>query len=192
MSTEALTSLFYFALGLGVVWGWRREYKRRIKTGEGESFWPGTSTTPTASILIIIAGVLLITIAETCVEKRFNVTDSQSRLPAVYLFYLMGAAIIEETVFRGFAAPAHFTGLKLLAVILIGSLIFAFIHGFDVRETKGQISTLFAFIISIWLYLGRFNPLNKNRSMAPCYWGHIARNLAVFGIKWAQGFIDFN
>ena len=192
MSTEALTDLFYFFLGLVVVWGWRREYKRRQITGDGESFWPGTSTTPIGSTLIIVAGVLLITIAETCVEKRFDVTASQSHLPAVYLFAMMGAAIVEETVFRGFAAPAHFTGIKLLGVILIGSLIFAFIHGFGVSETKGQISTLFAFIISIWLYLGRFNPLNKNRSMAPCYWGHIARNLAVFGIKWAQGFIDFN
>ncbi len=192
MSTEALTDLFYFALGLVVVWSWRREYTRRKKTGEGESFWPGTSTTPVASILIIVAGVLLITIAETCVEKRFGVTNSQSYLPAIYLFAMMGAAIVEETVFRGFAAPAHFTGGKLLTIIFIGSIVFALIHGFDVSETKGQISTLFAFIISIWLYLARFNPLNRNRSMAPCYWGHIARNLAVFGIKWAQGFIDFN
>lgn len=173
-----------------MVWSWRREYTRRKKTGEGESFWPGTSTTPVASILIIVAGVLLITIAETCVEKRFGVT--QSFLPAVYLFAMMGAAIVEETVFRGFAAPAHFTGIKLLSVILIGSTLFALIHGFGISETKGQISTLFAFIISVWLYLGRFNPLNRNRSMAPSYWGHIVRNLAVFGIKWAQGFINFN
>ncbi len=192
LSTEALTDLFYFFLGLGVVWGWRREYKRRQKTGEGESFWPGTTTTPVGSTLIIVAGVILITIAETCVEKRFGVTASQSHLPAVYLFAMMGAAIVEETVFRGFAAPDHLSGIKLLAVILIGSVIFALIHGFGVSETKGQISTLFAFIISIWLYLGRFNPLNKNRSMAPSYWGHIVRNLAVFGIKWAQGFINFN
>ena len=192
MSTEVLTDLFYFALGMVVVWGWRREYKRRKITGEGESFWPGTSTTPVGSILIIVAGVLLITIAETCVEKRFGVTDSQSYLPAVYLFAMMGAAIVEETVFRGFAAPANLSGIKLLAVIFIGSLVFAFIHGFDITETKGQISTLFAFIVSIWLYVARFNPLNKNRSIAPCYWGHIVRNLAVFGIKWAQGFIIFN
>lgn len=192
MSTDTLTDLFYFALGLVIFWSWWREYQQRRKTGATEAFWPGTTAAPLAATLITTSGVILITIAETCVEKRFGVTESQSYLPAMFLFAMMGAAIVEETVFRGFAAPSYLSGWKLLAVILVGSLVFAFIHGFDVSETKGQISTLFAFIVSIWLYLGRFNPLNKNRSLAPCYWGHLIRNLAVFGIKWAQGFIHFN
>ena len=62
------------------------------------------------------------------------------------------------------------------------------IHG----DAKSLVSGASALAVSAWLYLCRFNPLNPNRSLAPCLVGHAVRNLAVFGIKHAQGYIVWN
>jgi hypothetical protein len=53
------------------------------------------------------------------------------------------------------------------------------------------VNAVFAFITSLWLYVVRFNPLNPDRSLLPCFMAHTVRNLAVFGIKGAQGFISW-
>jgi hypothetical protein len=68
--------------------------------------------------------------------------------------------------------------------------VFALIHNFDLGTAEGKLNAIFAFITSLWLYLVRFNPLNPDRSLLPCFTAHIVRNLAVFGIKWVQGFVS--
>ena len=97
-------------------------------------------------------------------------------------------------MFRGFIAPSHLSGWKLLGVILGGSALFAAIHidflNFNLNDEKQVITLIFEFLTAVWLYLARFNPLNPTRSLLPCFMGHIVRNLAVFGIKWAQGFVS--
>jgi len=192
MTTTTLAAVLYFALGLAVLGAWGYEYLKRLRTGGPESFWPGTSRAPWQASLLIAAVMLLITVAETAVERRFGVVDQQSVITPTFLFAMFGAAVIEEAVFRGFTAPSHFGGAKLLAVILIGSVVFSVVHGFDLQDTQGRISAIFAFLTSVWLYLARFNPLNPERSLIPCFMGHAVRNLAVFGIKWAQGFINWS
>ncbi len=74
--------------------------------------------------------------------------------------------------------------------MIIGSLVFALIHNFDLSTAEGKLNAIFAFITSLWLYVVRFNPLNPDRSLLPCFTAHIVRNLAVFGIKWVQGFVS--
>ncbi len=192
MTTPTLEALFYFALGLVVLGAWGYEYLKRRRTQGPESFWPGTSDAPWQASLLIAAVMLLITVAETAVERRFGVAEQQSVIAPSFLFAMLGASIIEEAVFRGFTAPSHFGGGKLLALILAGSVVFSVIHGFDLHDTQGRISAVFAFLTSVWLYVARFNPLNRERSLVPCFTGHAVRNLAVFGIKWAQGFINWN
>jgi membrane protease YdiL (CAAX protease family) len=98
---------------------------------------------------------------------------------------------VEEMLFRGFVAPGELFGRKLLALMIVGSLVFALIHNFDLSEPEGKVSAVFAFITSLWLYVVRFNPLNPDRSLLPCFMAHTVRNLAVFGIKGAQGFISW-
>ena len=88
-------------------------------------------------------------------------------------------------------APGELMGRKLLALMIIGSLVFALIHNFDLSTAEGKVNALFAFITSLWLYVVRFNPLNPDRSLLPCFMAHTVRNLAVFGIKAAQGFISW-
>ena len=191
MDLTAAKALLYCALGLFVLIAWARERRHRRLSGAPEKFWPGTTYAPAAAYCVAAAGVILITIAEAAVEKRAGLTEMQSVLPAVFIFQLLGASIVEEMLFRGFVAPGELFGRKLLALIIVGSLVFALIHNFDLSTPEGKISALFAFITSLWLYVVRFNPLNPDRSLLPCFMAHTVRNLAVFGIKGAQGFISW-
>ena len=191
MDLTAVKALLYCALGLFVLLAWARERRKRKLTGEPEKFGPGTTYAPTGAYFIAAAGVILITIAEAAVEKRTGLTDQQSVLPAIFIFQLLGASVVEEMLFRGFVAPGELFGRKLLALMIIGSLVFALIHNFDLSQPEGKVSALFAFITSLWLYVVRFNPLNPDRSLLPCFMAHTVRNLAVFGIKGAQGFISW-
>jgi membrane protease YdiL (CAAX protease family) len=191
MDLTAAKALLYCALGLFVLIAWARERRKRTLNGEPEKFWPGTTYAPTGAYFIAAAGAILITIAEAAVEKRAGLTDKQDVLPAIFIFQLLGASVIEEMLFRGFVAPGELVGRKLLALMIVGSLVFALIHNFDLSEPEGQVNALFAFITSLWLYVVRFNPLNPDRSLLPCFMAHTVRNLAVFGIKGAQGFISW-
>jgi len=191
MDLTAAKALLYCALGLFVLVAWARERRKRTITGEPEKCWPGTTYAPMGAYFIAATGAILITIAEAAVEKRAGLTEQQSVLPAIFIFQLLGASIVEEMLFRGFVAPGELFGRKLLALMIVGSLVFALIHNFDLSEPEGKVSAVFAFITSLWLYVVRFNPLNPDRSLLPCFMAHTVRNLAVFGIKGAQGFISW-
>ncbi|MGA0133938.1 MAG: type II CAAX prenyl endopeptidase Rce1 family protein [Opitutales bacterium] len=186
-----LAATLYCLLAGGVLLGWLRERAARTTTGAGEGFWPGTTSAPAAAHFAAAAATLLITVAESVVEIRADVSQSQSVLTGLSLLALLAAAIIEEVVFRGFAAPAWLAGGRLLTVIVAGSTVFALVHGFDLGTVHGRVSLAFAFVTSLGLYVARFNPLNPGRSLTPCFTAHIVRNLAVFGIKWAQGFVTW-
>jgi len=190
MPHPAILSCLYLILGLSVFVAWWGEFRQRQKTHQDEGFWPGTTSAPWSVHALVISGVLFLTLLETASEVYFGVSQSQSTLPSYAIAALLGASFIEEIVFRGFAAPGQFSGGKLLGVMVIGSLVFAVIHQFDLKTTEGKISIVFSFLVSLWLYFGRFNPLNTERSLLPCFMGHIVRNLAVFGIKWIQGFVN--
>jgi membrane protease YdiL (CAAX protease family) len=191
MDLTAAKGLLYCLLGLFVLVAWARERrKRRLSVGP-EKFWPGTTYAPSAAYYIAAAGAILITIAEAAVEKRAGLTSMQAEIQAAILFQLLGAAVIEEALFRGFVAPGELVGRKLLALMIIGSLVFALIHNFHLSTAEGKLNAVFAFITSLWLYVVRFNPLNPDRSLLPCFMAHTVRNLAVFGIKASQGFITW-
>jgi hypothetical protein len=191
MDLTAVKALLYCALGLFVLVAWARERRKRVLTGEPEKFWPGTTHAPAGAYFIAAAGVILITIAEAAVEKRADLTALQEKIAPVFIFQMLGASVVEEMLFRGFVAPGEWFGRKLLALIVIGSLVFALIHNFDLSNAEGRVNAAFAFITSLWLYVVRFNPLNPDRSLLPCFMAHTVRNLAVFGIKWAQGFVSW-
>lgn len=112
MDLTAAKGLLYCLLGLFVLVAWARERRKRRLTGEPEKFWPGTTYAPAAAYYAAAAGAILITIAEAAVEKRAGLTDQQSVLPAVFLFQLLGASVVEEALFRGFVAPGELMGRK--------------------------------------------------------------------------------
>ena len=187
MDKSPIFSLLYFILGTSVLLMWigdlRRPHDGRMR------FWPGATKANWQSILFAISGAILLTIIETLFENQLGLREQQQPLPAHFLFAMLGASIVEEMTFRGFAAPETLGGYKLLGVIILGSAIFVTLHGYGFSDTKGWVSSGSAFAVSCWLYLCRFSSLNPSRSMIPSLAGHTARNLAVFGVKAAQGYI---
>ena len=204
MESPALSHLLYLALGLGVLVLWAREARSAgSRSAYGpEPFWPGAVACPWQTVVLAGVGALLLTLVESGLEIHLGVQDEQSTIPATFLLAMMGAAVVEEITFRGFAAPASLAGVRLLAAILAGSLVFMLLHGHVASfedgslrlrdDPKSLVSAGSAFAVSCWLYLCRFNPLNPGRSLAPSLAGHAVRNLAVFGIKDAQGFVGWN
>ena len=199
MSFSLISDIIYLIFGLGVGLAWFGDYQKRQRNPGPELFWPGPTRAPVSGILIVVSGILLLTVAETCAEIHYGVSAQQSVSNLYILGATLGAAIVEEMFFRGFIAPNDWRGVKLLALIIFGSVIFSLFHSlnpetqqFSLNTVQGRISLVASFFISVWLYLGRFGPLNPERSLLPCLIGHVVRNLAVFGIKWAQGFVDLN
>jgi membrane protease YdiL (CAAX protease family) len=204
MDSAALNHVLYLALGLGVLVLWAKEARasRTRRVDDPEPFWPGAVGCPWQTAVLAGVGALLITLVESGWEIHLGVKDAQSAIPASFLLAMMGAAVVEEVTFRGFAAPASLSGARLLAAILAGSLVFMLLHGHIVDfadgglrvkdDPKSLVSAASAFAVSCWLYLCRFNPLNPGRSLGPALVGHAVRNLAVFGIKDAQGFVTWN
>jgi hypothetical protein len=47
-----------------------------------------------------------------------------------------------------------------------------------------------AFAGSLWFYTVRFFPLNPQHSLIPCIAAHLTKNLGVFGLKAALGFVS--
>lgn len=200
MLPAELEHILYLALGLGVFVFWLVEV--RSTPSDKVPFWPGATRCSWQPMLLAAAGALLLTLVESVLEIQLGVSDEQSRIDASFLLAMMGAAIVEEITFRGFAAPETLAGVRLLATVLAGSFVFMLLHGHIVdfsqdglalnTDAKALISGASAFAISCWLYLCRFNPLNPSRSLAPSLVGHTVRNLAVFGIKDVQGFVSWN
>lgn len=189
MEDSPLTSFIYLGLGLAVLTFWLKEVRQA--SVDGEPFWPGARRTGWTPLAWGASGALAITLLETGLEVHFDITSEQSTIPSHFLMAMLGAAVVEEMAFRGFGAPGHLRGVKLIVLAVGGSAIFALLHGHGVSDLKGLVSTGSSFAISLWLYACRFSPLNPSRSLAPAMIGHAVRNLAVFGIKDAQGFVSW-
>lgn len=55
---------------------------------------------------------------------------------------------------------------------------------------KAWFSTAAVFAASLWFYCVRFMPGNPQHSLLPCLAAHAAKNLGVFAVKYAQGFVS--
>lgn len=190
MDNPLLHSVLYAILGLAVLAMWLGDL-RRPADGR-ERFWPGATRCGWQPVILAIGGVIALTIVETLLEDGLGLRDQQTTIADHFLLAMLGASVVEEMTFRGFAASESLAGWRLLAVTLVGSAVFAAFHGHGLSDAKGWVSTGSVFAVSCWLYLSRFNALNPGRSMIPSLAGHAARNLAVFGVKAAQGFVAWS
>jgi membrane protease YdiL (CAAX protease family) len=199
MPSNPFESLAYLVLGGAVLVLWVRQLRRAEL--EGDAFWPGARPFGWPALAWAAAGALVLTLLETGLEIQLGVAQLQSTIPAHFLMAMLGAAVVEEMAFRGFTASAALSGARLIATALAGSAVFMLLHGhvagikdgelwFDGSD-KALVSAGSSFAISLWLYACRFSPLNPSRSLAPAMVGHAVRNLAVFGIKDAQGFVSW-
>lgn len=149
---------------------------------------------------LAVLGALVILAAETVGEYALGVSDEQSTVTVLFGLYTLGAAFLEELIFRGFIVVPNRGRPWLLASIVGASLVFAIAHPFlwewryDGLQfdfgRKAWFSTAVVLATSLWFYTVRFWSLNPVRSLVPCIAAHAAKNLGVFAIKYAQGFVS--
>lgn len=178
---------------------WNDLAAARSGTPNAQAF-PGAAPAGGRIIVIAVAGALLLLTIETGGEYALGLTTRQSHMTVLFALYTLAAAFIEELIFRGYIVVENRGRTALLAGIGGASLAFALLHPFlwEWKDgglefhfgAKGWFSTAMIFAGSLWLYTVRFLPANRTRSLLPCIAAHAAKNLGVFVIKYAQGFVD--
>ncbi|MBI2497776.1 MAG: CPBP family intramembrane metalloprotease [Opitutae bacterium] len=162
--------------------------------------FPGAAPAGWRIIALAVAGALVLLAVETGGEHALGLTAQQSRMTVLFALYSLAAAFIEELIFRGYLVVADRGRAALLASIVGASVGFALLHPFlwEWRDgglvfhagAKAWFSTGMIFAGSLWFYAVRFLPANPARSLLPCIAAHAAKNLGVFAVKYAQGFVD--
>lgn len=179
-------------------WWWQdlQAARRGLTPARG---FPGASPASAPILLIAVAGALVLVALETAGESILGLTALQSRMTGLFGLYTLVAAFLEELVFRGYLVMENRGRVALWTGIAGASLLFALLHPFlwEWRDralllhfdAKGWFSTGAVLAASLWFYAVRFGPMNPTRSLLPCIAAHLAKNLAVIGIKAAQGFV---
>lgn len=187
-------------VGGSVVAKWWWDDLRAVRKGSSHpQGFPGATPASGRAVLIAVGGALILLAAETAGENALGLTAQQSRMTALFALYTLVAAFAEELVFRGYLVVENRGRTALVGGIVGASLVFALVHPFLWEWQDGAIhlqnnpkawfSTAVMFAGSLWFYAVRFMPLNPTRSLLPCIAAHLAKNLGVIGVKYAQGFL---
>ena len=201
MNDSPPLTLLMIAATAYFAWIWWSDYRATSRGAAPRGALPGATQTSARAIVIAILGAVLIVAAETWGELRLGLSEEQSQITVLFGVYTLFAAVVEEIIFRGFIVPSENKGRFVRWVVMIGaSLLFAAVHPFlwtwdddglqfDMMSAKGWFSTGAVFVSSLWFYFVRFMPANPKHSLLPCFAAHATKNLAVFAIKAAQGFV---
>jgi len=179
---------------------WMIDYHAVLAGKPSERPLPGSTPASGRAVAVASVGALCILAAETGGEHVLGLSAEQSTMTALFgLYSILGAPMIEEVVFRGYLVIEGRGRVVLWAGVVGVSLLFALLHPFLWEWNGKGLTVLFApkawfsaaaiFVGSLWFYTVRFFGLNPQRSLLPCVVAHAARNLGVFGIKYAEGFI---
>ncbi|MES2695174.1 MAG: CPBP family intramembrane glutamic endopeptidase [Verrucomicrobiota bacterium] len=195
-----LVLLALTAAGLYVAKLWRDDMRSAQRGRPNANALPGASPASGLAILIATIGALIIVAIETAGEVALGLFAEQSKMTwAAALYSILGAAVIEEMIFRGWIVVEKRGRAALWAGIVGASVVFALIHpflwewedqGFQLTLTaKGAFSTVMVFAASLWFYAARFGPWNPQRSLLPCFVAHAAKNAGVVAVKAATGYM---
>jgi membrane protease YdiL (CAAX protease family) len=199
-STPAAASLtgdlLYFGAGIVVLVLWIRD----TREGKGQGF-PGAFWTGRRPLLLAAVGGLALTLLETVGEGILGISAEQGTLPAGSLLALLGAAVVEEVVFRGYLVVMDRGRAALVGSIVLFSALFALLHPYlwswedgtlvgDIR-TKTVFTTVFLFLGSLWFYAVRFSFGNNRHSLLPCFVAHATANASVWVVKLLQGHLTW-
>jgi len=208
---DLLTDILMFAITGDFLRLWCSDC-RQAKAGTPSYMpLPGASYCGVGLIVLSVLGALLLVGFETGGEYALNIVAEQHKIKVTFLASMLGAAIVEEIIFRGYLVIQG-RGVLVLWISIIGfSLLFAIAHPYlwnynkgDASfwelskyewslqfNTKGFFSAGFVFLNSLWFYALRFMPANTERSLLPCFIAHGASNIAVFAVKAAQGYVEW-
>jgi uncharacterized protein len=161
---------------------------------------PGATPAPARAIAVAVVGALVLLAAEVAGEYALDVVDQQTRVTVLFGLYTLAAAFVEELIFRGFVVVENRGRAALVGSIVAASFFFAALHPFLWEwkdgamvlhlNAKATFSTTMVFLGSLWFYTVRFWTLNPTGSLLPCIAAHAAKNLGVFGVKAAQGYVS--
>jgi uncharacterized protein len=199
MNDHPALLVLMIAVGLYVMNLWRQDRKANLAGAPSPSALPGATATSVKACIIAAIGALIILIAETWGELRLGLSEQQSKITVLFGIYTLIAAFIEELIFRGFIVIENKGRLLQWTGVFAASILFSALHPFlwkwedDVFmwtfSAKGWFSTAAVFVSSLWFYTVRFASFNPQRSLLPCIVAHGTKNLGVFLIKGAQGFV---
>lgn len=195
--TNPLTLVLLIAVSLYVIKLWCDDY-RSAKSGKpNERGLPGTVPAPTAAYVIACVGTLVILAAETWGELSLGLADQQSNMTVLFSAYTLCAAFVEEIIFRGYLVTTDPRPGVRWGTAIGASILFAALHPFlwDWKDNnlvlhfdaKGVFSTAAVFMTSLWFYIARLGSFNPAHSLAPCFAGHLTKNIGVIVIKGIQG-----
>jgi membrane protease YdiL (CAAX protease family) len=173
----------------------------------GADTLPGAMPVRRPAVMIAVIGALAILGLEVAGEYRLEIVEGQTEMTVLFGIYTLAAAFIEELIFRGFLYYERGGRWGLIVSIIFISLLFALLHPyiwkFEPRDEipwsefyrcwsldtsiKAVFSTAIVFVNSLWFYTVRFFPLNRYRSLIPCFAAHFSSNLGVLVIKLLQG-----
>lgn len=213
MTQNPFGILLYLFLTLWLGNMWLRDLRDAKKNPESAaSGLPGATPCPTRAIVIAVAGTFLLLAAETFGEIKLGISAEQTDVSVLFLIAMITAAIAEEFIFRGFlVVESRGNAAKWLSIFAF-SAIFALVHpylwsfempddatksfvervfdAFSVHFTvKAFFTTGFIFAGSLWFYYVRFFRWNPQASLLAPIAAHLAKNVAVFFIKLAQGHV---
>lgn len=184
--------------GIVARWWWG-DFRAAANGRPDPRAFPGAAPANARAMSFAVAGAVGLLVLETAGEHALGLTAAQSRMTVLFALYTLVAAFGEELVFRGYLVVERRGRPALVASVVLASMAFALLHPFLWKWEQGSLrmqqdqkawfSTLFVFLGSLWFYAVRFMPMNPTRSLLPCFAAHLAKNLGVIGIKFAQGFL---
>ncbi len=205
MTDNPLLLILMIAASLYVVRLWRSDYMAAQAGHPEPRALPGATSASLLACVIAALGALTILAAETIGEIRLGLSSQQSSITVLFGIYTLVAAFIEELIFRGFIVIEGRGHVIRWLGIAAASVLFTLLHPFlwtwqggwlwsDGRleltlTPKGWFSTAMVLLSSLWFYTVRFARFNPHHSLLPCVTAHATKNLGVFAVKAAQGFI---
>lgn len=214
MKHDPLLLVLMIAVGAYVMHLWRQDYRAAAAGRPNPGALPGAApATVPACVIAALGGFLLVT-GETWGELHLGISEEQSEMTVLFGINTLVAAFVEELIFRGFIVINNRGRLARWAGVFAASILFTALHPFlwkwDMGETatwqaiqiwrwdewftwqftlKGWFSAGVVFVSSLWFYFVRFAAFNPTHSLLPCIAAHASKNIGVFVIKAAQGFI---
>ncbi|MDI1320312.1 MAG: CPBP family intramembrane metalloprotease [bacterium] len=179
---------------------WWKDFRAAARGQPNARAFPGVAPASGRLLALAVGGALLLLAIETGGEYALGLSAQQSHMTVLFALYSLAAAFIEELIFRGYLVVEKRGRTALLAGIIGASFGFALLHPFLWEWKRGGLelhlgakawfSTALIFAGSLWFYAVRFLPANPGRSLLPCIAAHAAKNLGVFAIKYAQGYVS--
>lgn len=179
---------------------WLDDYRTAARGASVRGSLPGAVPANTNAIVLAVLGSLGLLALETAGESALGLTDKQSEMTVLFGLYTLAAAFGEELIFRGFLVIENRGRAALVAGAIGASVLFAALHPFLWQWRDGTLhvhlgakawfSTALVFASSLWFYTVRFWKWNPSHSLVPCIAAHLAKNVGVFVIKYAQGFVS--